>query len=144
MSRLPLILASGSPRRQAFLHALGLDFSVRAADIDETPLPNELPAALAWRLATAKAIAVGALLGVPVLIIAADTVVAKTGLWASHWMPPRRAPCSLHCVDAIIHVVTAISLLESESGIQRTLVNDTTVSMRLYTNDEIDGYIVNR
>ncbi|MEZ4716388.1 MAG: Maf family protein [Caldilineaceae bacterium] len=39
----PLILASASPRRQAFLHALGLDFTVMVADIDETPAPVRRP-----------------------------------------------------------------------------------------------------
>ncbi|MEZ4580045.1 MAG: Maf family protein [Caldilineaceae bacterium] len=33
----PLILASASPRRQAFLHALGLDFTVVVADTTERP-----------------------------------------------------------------------------------------------------------
>jgi septum formation protein len=39
------------------------------------------------------------------------------------------------------HVLTAVSVLDSASGIQRTIVNDTVVTMRLYTNDEIEVYI---
>ncbi|HFQ89086.1 MAG TPA: septum formation protein Maf, partial [Desulfobulbus sp.] len=36
----PIVLASASPRRQQFLRELGLDFTVRAAAIDETPMPS--------------------------------------------------------------------------------------------------------
>ncbi len=142
MSSLPLILASGSPRRRAFLHALGLDFSVCAADIDETPLPNELPAALARRLAVAKASAVGAIIEAPALILAADTVVALEGTLLGKPLDAADAHAMLTALRGRDHhVVTAISLLHNGSGEQRTLVNDTLVSMRLYTNQEIDGYI---
>ncbi len=58
---------------------LGLDFMIRVAALDETPVVNEAPIALAQRLATAKARAVADRLPIndrPYLIIAADTVVA--------------------------------------------------------------------
>ena len=73
----PVVLASGSPRRRDLLTALGTRFEVRPADVDETPLPGEEPRVLAARLAEAKARAVA----VPdeALIIAADTVVTLDG-----------------------------------------------------------------
>ena len=46
-----LVLASGSPRRRELLTALGVEFERRPADIDETPLSNENPAAYVLRLA---------------------------------------------------------------------------------------------
>ena len=46
-----LILASQSPRRQEFLHALGLDFQVRTADLDESRLDDQSPAVIVVRLA---------------------------------------------------------------------------------------------
>lgn len=46
----PLILASASPRRQQFLTDLSLKFTILVADIDETPLAGEKPAAFARRL----------------------------------------------------------------------------------------------
>lgn len=55
MSR--LILASGSPRRRAFMAAIGLDVEVRPVDIDETPLPHEGPLDFAQRMAAEKAMA---------------------------------------------------------------------------------------
>ena len=41
----PLYLASGSPRRRELLTQIGVPFTAISADIDETPLPNEAPAA---------------------------------------------------------------------------------------------------
>ena len=71
-----LVLASASPRRLDLLRQIGLEPDrVDPADIDEMPLPGELPPAHAMRLAEEKARAVmprhpGA------YILAADTVVA--------------------------------------------------------------------
>ena len=51
-----LILASASPRRLDLLAQVGITpAAVVPADIDETPLPGELPRALALRLAAEKA-----------------------------------------------------------------------------------------
>lgn len=55
-----LILASTSAYRRALLERLGLPFDTARPDVDETPLPDESPAALAVRLARAKAEAVAA------------------------------------------------------------------------------------
>lgn len=56
-----LILASTSRYRRELLERLRIPFSVIAPDTDETPLPGEAPAALAERLALAKARAVASL-----------------------------------------------------------------------------------
>ena len=53
-----LILASGSRYRAQQLHQLGIDFDVQPADIDETPLPQELASDLVNRLALSKARAI--------------------------------------------------------------------------------------
>jgi septum formation protein len=55
-----LILASSSRYRQEMLARLSLPFTAISPDVDETPLPNELPAELAVRLSIAKANAVAA------------------------------------------------------------------------------------
>lgn len=52
---LRLILASGSPYRQDLLTRLHIPFFSISPDVDETPLPNETPTAVALRLAVAKA-----------------------------------------------------------------------------------------
>ena len=52
----PLVLASGSPRRRAFLESVGLTFRILPATCDEPrPLPGEDPRAYAARCAEAKA-----------------------------------------------------------------------------------------
>lgn len=53
-----LILASTSRYRRELLERLHWPFEVQAPDVDETALPGETPAALALRLALAKAQAV--------------------------------------------------------------------------------------
>ncbi len=74
-SSAPLILASASPRRRDLLAQLGLHPAVAAAEIDETPLPGELPRIHVQRLARAKAERVAATHS-GVVVMAADTAVA--------------------------------------------------------------------
>ena len=50
-----LLLASGSPRRRELLTQIGVPFTTLSADIDETPLADETPAAYVLRLARGKA-----------------------------------------------------------------------------------------
>ena len=69
-----VILASSSPRRRELLTLIGIPHAVVPADIDETPLPDELPGPHAERLAREKAITV-ATLEPDATVIAADTIV---------------------------------------------------------------------
>ena len=71
-----LVLASGSPRRRELLEGLGLRFTVRAANVDETPHPGEAPDAYVLRLAREKARAAGR---PGELVLAADTTVVIDG-----------------------------------------------------------------
>jgi septum formation protein len=70
-----LVLASASPRRLDLLRQIGVvPDAVDPADIDETPLKDELPPQHAQRLALAKALAV-AERQPDAFVLAADTVV---------------------------------------------------------------------
>lgn len=73
-----LILASGSPRRRDFLRDLGIAFEVKAADVDETPLPGEGPETFVLRLAAEKAETVSRRC-LDAWILGADTVVVIDG-----------------------------------------------------------------
>ena len=79
-----LVLASGSPRRRQLLRSIGLDFEVRAADVDETERAGESPTAYVQRVALAKALAVVELIGLGVAeraaVLAADTTVDVDGV----------------------------------------------------------------
>lgn len=71
-----IILASGSPRRRELLEQLGLRFTITAPDVDESPLPDEDPAAYVGRVALDK---VNAVAINDSLVIAADTTVEVDG-----------------------------------------------------------------
>lgn len=76
--RLPIILASKSPRRQELLSAMNLDFKVVLKEVDESYPEELLPAEIAVYIAEKKAKAFdedsnGS------IIITADTIVAYNG-----------------------------------------------------------------
>ena len=72
-----VVLASGSPRRHQLLAQIGVRFTVRVPDLDESPEPGETPSVYVRRLAFAKAAAVSA--EPDELVIAADTTVELDG-----------------------------------------------------------------
>lgn len=76
-----LYLASGSPRRRELLTQIGVSFTTLSAQIDETPLIDESPAAYVQRLAHGKAVAGLASLddAAHVCVLGADTAVVLDG-----------------------------------------------------------------
>jgi len=73
----PLVLASASPRRRDLLAQIGVTPDrIEPADLDETPLKDELPRDHARRLARAKAETVAARYP-DAFVLAADTVVSR-------------------------------------------------------------------
>jgi septum formation protein len=72
-----VVLASQSPRRAEILRQAGIAFTVRAASIDETPLPGEKPEDYVQRLAESKALAVACEAGE--VVLGADTTVVIDG-----------------------------------------------------------------
>lgn len=80
-----LILASSSPRRRELLTLAGLDFTIDAADIDESIQPEEVPAKYVQRLAVEKAQAVWERnagrdsAADPLIVLGADTTVVLDG-----------------------------------------------------------------
>ena len=80
-----LILASSSPRRRELLTLAGFDFTIDAADIDETLQPEEAPAKYVQRLAVEKAQAVWErnvardTADDPLIVLGADTTVVLDG-----------------------------------------------------------------
>src|SRR5262245_58946343 len=78
MDAAPLLLASASPRRALLLRAIGVPFEAIPSEVDETPLPGEVPVGYVERLALAKAQAVAR----PYpgrLVLGADTTVTVDG-----------------------------------------------------------------
>jgi septum formation protein len=145
MSHPHLILASGSRRRQQFLHELGVDFTVRVADIDETPHPGEDPVAMTRRLAEEKARAVAARLPAaapPALIVASDTTVVQDGAIFGKPADPTDAVRMLAELRARTHqVVSALCVLDTAGDALHTAVHTTDVTMRSYADAEIADYV---
>lgn len=71
--KLPLILASKSPRRSELLTTAGIPFTVRGRDVEEIRVPGEPPDAYVRRLARAKADA--AWENRDEVVLGADTIV---------------------------------------------------------------------
>ena len=137
-----LVLASSSPRRQAFLRELGLHFTVLPADIDETPLPDEEPIALAARLASSKAATVAASVAAGAVVIAADTVVALGKELLGKPEDDADATRMLLVLRDKAHEVhSAVSVLDASTGFMETVVSTTEVWMRDYSDDDVARYV---
>lgn len=78
MGKSRIILASASPRRLELLASAGIEFEVFASAIPEEPLPGEIPADYALRLARDKALDVAARIEGE-FFIGADTIVFCAG-----------------------------------------------------------------
>ncbi len=138
---LTLVLASASPRRCELLTRLGLDFVVRPADLDETPLPREAPAAMVERLARAKATAAA---HPGELVLAADTTVVVGGDMLAKPEDAADAARMLRLLSGRRHeVLTGVALCAGGdrlvSAVERTWVTLAPLSAR-----EIDWYVASR
>lgn len=134
-----LVLASQSPRRRQLLAGLGFTFTVDAADVDETPLPEEQPDALVCRLCRAKADAVAARHPCAI-VLAADTVVALDGVLLGKPADPAEATAMLRALRGRTHeVYTAVCA--ASNGVLTSRLSTSHVTMRPYSDAEIAAYV---
>jgi septum formation protein len=135
-----LILASASPRRQAFVRALGLTVAVDAADIDETPVPSEMPEELVARLCSLKASTVARRWPVDATVLAADTIVVLDGAVLGKPADSAGAVEMLQRLRSKPHqVITAVAVVRGTRSLSECC--HSTVWMRNYSDDEIAGYV---
>ena len=134
-----LVLASASPRRLDLLAQAGLvPGRVAPADVDETPLPRELPRACALRLARAKAEAVPA--APDEIVLAADTIVAVGRRMLGKPGDAAEAAAFLALLYGRRHrVVTGVAL--RSPGACRLRAVETAVRFRHLDAAEIDAYV---
>ena len=136
-----MILASESPRRRELLAGLGLEFSIEPADVDESPQDDETPLALAWRLAGAKAHAIAERHPTD-LIIAADTLVILEGALLAKPGDADEARTMLNALRGRQHrVMTGVALCIASQSRSLVDVATTPVTMREYTDTEIEAYV---
>lgn len=135
-----LILASNSPRRRQLLALAGWTFSVSAADVDESQLPNESPADYVLRLAETKARTVEA--EMDQVVLAADTAVVDGGDILGKPRGHAEAITILERLRGQTHqVYTGLALLCPRDSLLLKEVCVTDVPMREYSDEEILAYV---
>jgi nucleoside triphosphate pyrophosphatase len=140
-----LVLASASPRRQELLRNAGISFTVQPADVDETPLPGELPRECAERLARDKALAVWRLRPQDV-VLGADTIVVVDEAILGKPIDAADAARMLRQLSGRVHrVITGVCVVEAagtgENRELRTASETTLVTMNDLSDDEIRDYV---
>lgn len=140
---LRLILASASLRRADLLRQAGIvPDRIDPADIDETPLKDELPRPHALRIAVAKAEAARAKLAGEDgwIVLAADTVVACGRRILPKADSATEVKACLGLLSGRSHVVhTAIAALVGEERVRSRIVS-TRVKMKRLTREEVNAY----
>ena len=135
-----LVLASSSPRRRDLLVRIGAaPDRIESPDIDESPLPAELPRVYAARLAEAKARAV--VRADNEIVLAGDTTVAV----GRRILPPAETETVQRELLALLsgrrhRCISAVCLIDREGRARHKLV-DTVVAFKRLTSAEIDAYI---
>ena len=136
-----IVLGSTSRYRAELLRRLLPDFDQAAPNTDESPLPNEAPAARALRLAIAKADAVARAYA-DALVIGADQVAEIDGLVLDKPGTGERARIQLAASRGrTVHFHTALCLLDARNGQRQTCVDHTQVQFRALQPAEIERYV---
>lgn len=140
----PLILASSSVYRAELLRRLALPFSIDAqgADIDESLLPDEAPAALAMRLAHGKAQAVSNL-HTKALVLGSDQVADLNGQALGKPGNHAKATQQLRAMRGqVVIFQTAVALHCLESGFAKGLLATVRVRFLPLSDAEIETYLL--
>jgi len=137
----PLILGSTSRYRRELLQRIGLPFSVVAPAVDETAQPGEAPAALAMRLALAKARAVAALHPAAV-VIGSDQVADLDGHAIGKPGTHDKAVAQLRRMSGHRVVFqTAVAVVRADTGFEAVELAPVQVVFRSLGDAEIERYL---
>lgn len=136
-----LFLASASPRRRELLAQIAVPCVTQIASIDETPLPDEPPAAYVERLARDKARAGLLALGGrdDAVVLGADTAVVLDGRILGKPADLNESRAMLQALSGRSHqVLTAVALVGG--GREAARVVSSEVSFRPISEAEIEAY----
>jgi septum formation protein len=140
--RLPLVLASQSPRRRELLETAGIPFTVRVSNVEEVRAPGELPDAYVRRLACAKAEA--AWEGRDEIVLGADTIVVLGVVLGQEVLEKPRDAADARAMLARLagreHVVITGICLRHPGGVAIDSTA-TRVCFTKLTDTEIDAYV---
>jgi septum formation protein len=136
-----LILGSTSRYRRELLSRLHLPFEVFSPEVDETPLPGEAPAALALRLAEAKARAVAAQ-HPEAVVIGSDQVADLDGTPIGKPGTHERATEQLRSMrNRAVVFQTAVAVVCQATGFAKTVLVPVTSRFRDLSDAEIERYL---
>ena len=137
----PLILGSTSPYRAELLTRLRLPFQCEGPNVDESPFPGEAPAAIARRLALAKARAVARRFP-DAVVIGSDQVADLNGEPLGKPGTHERATAQLQRMRG--HTVvfqTAVAVVCLSSGFEEADLAPVSVVFRHLDDAEIERYL---
>ena len=136
-----LILGSTSVYRRELLGRLRVPFSVESPHVDESPLSGEAPAALARRLALAKAQAVAERFP-QAIVIGSDQVADLDGLALGKPGTHARAVLQLQQMSGkVVIFQTAIAVVCQASGFCQQALAPVKVLFRTLSATEIENYL---
>lgn len=136
-----LVLASSSPARRKLLERLAIPFVTMSPDVDETPLADESPEALARRLAISKAQAVSHYFPKS-LIIGSDQVIVIDGKMYGKPLTHENAVKQLQLVRGHrCEALTGLCVLDSATGKYTVEVIPFTVVFRDFSDEMIENYL---
>ncbi len=138
---LPIVLASGSPRRKALLEALGLKLTVVISDVEET-FEGASPSEIVVANARLKCQDVAAGIDYPALVIAADTLVFYEQHVLGKPADPQEARNMLRILSGNTHqVVTGVCATDTSNGKLVEGHETTNVTFRKLSDDEIGHFV---
>ena len=136
-----LILGSTSVYRRELLERLRIPFSVESPHVDESPLPGELPATLACRLALAKAQAVAERFP-DAVVIGSDQVADLDGVALGKPGTHARALLQLRQMSGqVVIFQTAVAVVCKQSGFSQESLALVKVKFRELSDAEIENYL---
>jgi MAF protein len=137
-----LHLASNSPRRRQLLALGGWTFRLLPAVVDESPLTGESPKEYVLRLAESKVRTAATYAPPEAIIIAADTTVVDGDSILGKPRDAAEAELMLLQLRGHTHqVFTALAVMLTDDQRLRLDCCTTNVTMRNYTDEEIQAYI---
>lgn len=141
MNRPLIVLASTSSYRRQLIDRLGLPYRVHAPQVEESPLPGEVPRATALRLARAKALAVAAIFPSAV-VIGSDQVAELDGIALGKPLEHSAALLQLESMqgrDVVFH--TALAVAGPAADLLQIDCVPTTVRFRTLPRTALDAYL---
>lgn len=137
-----LVLGSTSRYRRELLQRLRLPFDVQSPQVDETPRPGETPAALAQRLALAKAKAVADACTDDAVVIGSDQVADVDGEPIGKPGTHERAVEQLRRMSGrTIVFQTAVAVVRARTGFAQVQLAPVRVRFRELQHSEIERYL---